>query len=303
MSPINRRKLLQIASLATAASTVGMLSAAVSAAPSPATAQADIVPKMHVVDEGRGFPVLLGHSYLWDSKMWQPQRDALRAHFRLITPDLWGHGRSPAMPAGTGDLRALARQHLDLLDALQIERCHVVGLSVGGMWAAELALMAPDRVEQLILMDTYLGAEPADKQAYYFDLIDQLEVLGRFDPALIKQVAPLFFHPNGTTVPALRQAFEAALAGFESLPLRGSILPLGRLIFGRDDRLAALGQLDAERTLVMCGAHDIPRPPVEARHMAELIGCDFIAIPEAGHIANLENPDFVTQVLLQRLLG
>ncbi len=51
----------------------------------------------------------------------------------------------------------------------------------------------------------------------------------------------------------------------------------------------------------MCGDQDKPRPPGEARDMAELIGCPWVLVPEAGHISNLENPDFVTQALLEFL--
>ena len=54
--------------------------------------------RMSYIDQGQGFPVLLGHSYLWDAEMWQPQIDALSQHFRVIVPELWGHGRSDAPP-------------------------------------------------------------------------------------------------------------------------------------------------------------------------------------------------------------
>ena len=60
----------------------------------------------------------------------------------------------------------------------------------------------------------------------------------------------------------------------------------------------AWANLDAASTLVMCGDQDKPRPPSEAREMAELIGCPCVLVPEAGHISNLENPGFVTQTLL-----
>lgn len=90
--------------------------------------------RMSYIDQGQGFPVLLGHSYLWSAEMWQPQIDALSQHFRVIVPELWGHGGSDAPPAMTIDMHSLVRQHLALLDALDITKCHLVGLSVGGMW-------------------------------------------------------------------------------------------------------------------------------------------------------------------------
>ena len=49
---------------------------------------------------------------------------------------------------------------------------------------------------------------------------------------------------------------------------------------------------------MVCGDQDIPRPPAEAKEMAGLIGCQHVLVPEAGHISNLENPEFVTETLL-----
>jgi pimeloyl-ACP methyl ester carboxylesterase len=72
---------------------------------------------------------------------------------------------------------------------------------------------------------------------------------------------------------------------------------MGRITFGRDDLLLRLSELNAATTLVMCGDQDKPRPPSEAREMAELIGCPWVLVSDAGHISNLENPQFVTEVL------
>lgn len=49
---------------------------------------------LHYLDVGSGFPLLLGHSYLFDLNMWAPQFEALAKRYRLIVPDLWGHGDS-----------------------------------------------------------------------------------------------------------------------------------------------------------------------------------------------------------------
>ncbi|AOD16571.1 alpha/beta fold hydrolase [Xanthomonas fragariae] len=261
---------------------------------------------LHYMQHGQGFPVLLGHSYLWDAAMWEPQIQALSPHYQVIVPELWGHGQSAALPADTRQVGDLAWQMLTFLDALELPQCAVVGLSVGGMWGAELALLAPERVRSLVLMDTFLGAEPQATRTRYFGLLDAIEAAGQVTPALIDAIVPIFFRPGIDLNSALPSAFAQRLAAMSAEQLRASVVPLGRLIFGRDDRLEALSALDPARTFLLGGEYDIPRPPEELWMMAEVIGCDYEPVPDAGHIAPLENPAFVNAQLLcwlQRTVG
>jgi|GEM_PF-719891 len=210
---------------------------------------------LHYLDHGAGFPVLLGHSYLWDATMWAPQVDALSRRYRVIVPDLWGHGESGALPDGTHTLDDLAAHASALLDALEIERCAIVGLSVGGMWGARLALREPQHVRSLVVMDASLEAEPDATRTRYFAMLDA--------------IVPLFFRPDVNLDDPVPTAFRDALANLPADRLRQSIAPLGRLIFGRPDTLATLAELDAQRTLLMCGAGDMARPPSENREDGE----------------------------------
>ncbi|NVZ29066.1 alpha/beta fold hydrolase [Pseudomonas gingeri] len=253
---------------------------------------------LHYLDQGAGEVVVLGSSYLWDSAMWAPQIAVLARHYRVIVPELWGHGQSGALPESTRSLDDLANQTLALLDHLDIQRFSLVGLSVGGMWGARLALAAPQRIRGLVLMDTYAGAEPEATRQYYFSMLKTIEDAGSIPPPLLDAIVPIFFKAGVDPEASFYQTFRSSLTTYSSERLRNSIVPLGRLIFGRDDRLAALAALDAGTTLVMCGEQDKPRPPSEAREMAELIGCPYIGIPEAGHISSIENPEFVNQALL-----
>ncbi|HEY3597550.1 MAG TPA: alpha/beta fold hydrolase [Paraburkholderia sp.] len=253
---------------------------------------------LHYQTHGTGFPVLLGHSYLWDSSMWTPQIDALSRDYQVIVPDLWGHGQSGRLPENTRTLGDLATQTSLFLDALGIGQCAVVGLSVGGMWGSELALREPERVKALVLMDTDRGAEPEATLTQYSQMFDAIESIGTIPAPMIDAIVPLFFRRGATLDGEVHAGFRKALAAFSADPLRQSIVPLGRLIFGRTDALASLAGLDASRTLLMCGELDIPRPPTEMARMAEVIGCQQRVVPNAGHISNLENPSFVNDALL-----
>lgn len=252
---------------------------------------------LNVLDVGAGPAVLLGSSFLWDAEMWRPQIEALSSRFRLIVPELWGHGGSGPLPVGVRDLRDLARQHLELLDRLGVEKCAIVGLSVGGMWGAELALMAPERVSALVLMDTSLAAEPEATRTRYFAMLGAIEALGALPDPVREAAAPLFFSPQvKSRRPELLAAFDAKLRAWDRQRLVDSVAPLGRLIFGRRDALDDLASLSMP-TLVMTGADDVARTLAEGRDMAERIGCPFQEIPDAGHISTLEAPQFVNQAL------
>jgi pimeloyl-ACP methyl ester carboxylesterase len=166
------------------------------------------------------------------------------------------------------------------------------------MWGARLALQAPERINSLILMDTYLGAEPEATRQYYFSLFKMIEDAGAIPEPLLDVIAPIFFRPDIDRESALYQDFRTSLRAFSRERLLQSVVPLGQLIFSRDDVLEQLPRLDADTTLVMCGEQDKPRPPVESKEMAELIGCALTLIPDAGHISSRENPDFVNEALL-----
>ncbi|AUI07493.1 MULTISPECIES: alpha/beta fold hydrolase [Stenotrophomonas] len=245
-------------------------------------------------DIGTGFPIVLGGSYLWGRDMWAPQIEVLSRHYRLILPELPGHDNDLPLSAAFTTPACLAREVGRLLDALDIRQYAVAGLSVGGMWAAELALQRPEQVRSLILMDTYLGAEPEASRQRYFGMLDRIEQLGCIPEAMAEQIVPLFFRPGIAIDDPIRLLFRQRLLSWPRERLLNAVVPLGRLIFGRPDRLGALKDLERETTLILNGEQDLPRPLSEAQQMARVIGCRLQSIPGSGHISTLENPAFTS---------
>lgn len=246
--------------------------------------------QMRVTDMGAGDTVLLGHSFLWDAQMWRPQIGSLAARYRIIAPDLWGHGGSGPLPPGT-TMRDLAEHHLALMDRLGIKRFAVIGLSVGAMWAAELALMAPERVAGVALVNSALTPEPEATLARYTAMLATVEKAASVPDQIADAVVPLFFSPaQEQRAPHLLSDFRARLLGWNSDRLVDSVVPLGRMIFGRADRLAAVEALRMPRLVIASGA-DRSRSVLEGDAMAAAMDAPFIALPDAGHIAALEEPD------------
>jgi pimeloyl-ACP methyl ester carboxylesterase len=128
--------------------------------PAPARAASGLAEvngtRLHYETKGRGPVVVLIHGGLVDSRQWDDQMTPLSQKFRVVRYDLRGYGRSEA-PSGTfshiDDLHAL-------LDFLGVERASVVGLSLGGVVAADFALEYPQRVERLVLCGAGLRGDP-----------------------------------------------------------------------------------------------------------------------------------------------
>src|SRR5215475_5055872 len=99
---------------------------------------------LHYSEQGQGLPVVLLHGYPLSSAIWQTQQNGLSDHYRVITPDLRGHGQSPA-PDGVYEMETMARDVLSLLDSLQVEKAAIMGHSMGGYVTFALWRLAPER--------------------------------------------------------------------------------------------------------------------------------------------------------------
>lgn len=100
-----------------------------------------------------GPAVVLSHALGSDHTIWAQQLEALGARFRVLSYDTRGHGRSEA-PPGEYTIERLGRDVIALLDALDIERAHICGVSLGGLTAQWLGAHRPDRVGRLVLANT-----------------------------------------------------------------------------------------------------------------------------------------------------
>jgi len=116
--------------------------------------------ELHYVERGSGRPLLLVPGIPAIASDWAPLAERLARSRRVIAYDNRGSGASGVTPAPYSCVQ-LAADAVALLDALEIERADVFGMSLGGMIAQELALGWPDRVERLVLGCTHCGLEHA----------------------------------------------------------------------------------------------------------------------------------------------
>jgi pimeloyl-ACP methyl ester carboxylesterase len=254
--------------------------------------------------------VVLVHGWTCRIAVWHYQIRDLRDEFRVVAYDQRGHGRSQAPAAGGYTAQALADDLHAVIEACvpQGEQCLVAGHSMGGMTIVSWAGTRPEHVRSHLaaaaLISTGMG-----------DLTRQTLILNppwasRLHDALAPRIAGLTLPvPQRSTplshravryIALSRSASPATVAFTERMvsetpaPARGGF---GRIFHELDlyDSLAHLGV----PTTVIVGENDRLTPSWHARRMAELLPdvVDVVEIPEIGHMAPLEAPAQVTQVL------
>lgn len=254
--------------------------------------------QMSYIDVGAGDTVVLAHDYLCDAEMWRAQIDALSKHYRVIIPELWGHGNSGRIPWGTKDLGDIAYHHLILLDHLGVRDFALIGLSAGGMWAAELALMVPQQVTALALLDSYVGPERTEERERYLSVLAELKSRRALSDHDADAIVPWFFSPEAIRLnPLLAQDFKARLLEPKNDRIIDTLVAIGRIILNRRDALPDLASVTVP-AMVLTGQHDHSHPPEEGWMMARALSCMYIELRGAGHLSSIEAPDDVTRHLL-----
>jgi 3-oxoadipate enol-lactonase len=234
-------------------------------------------------DAGEGPALVLLHGHPFDRRMWAPQLRSLSAGFRVLAPDLPGYGGSPPhrRKVTMGELADAVRQ---LMDALDVTRAIVVGLSMGGLVAMELGLRAPDRVDGVVLAASTAAPVTPTEAAQRRKTADRLERDGMLDLAL--EMAARLFGPAARQNPDI---VEPVLSMMLHTPPAGAAAALrGRA--ERPDYRALLPGLRVP-ALVVAGDHDAYADEgVVAELVAALPDPDVVRLPGTGHLPNLEAP-------------
>lgn len=253
--------------------------------------------QIHLHEFGAGPPVLMLHGGgpgASGLSNYARNIDALASRFRVLVPDLPGYGGSSKGVNSEDPFGDLAAAMLALLDALGIDRAHVVGNSLGGACALRMALEQPGCVDRLVLMGPggigISQAAPTEGLkrllGYYAGEGPTLEKLRTFI------CEDLVF--DGSRIPeaVLRERFEASIDPevLASLPLRApkDLEAFRRLDFLLDPRLPAL----AHRTLVLWGTADRVNPATGAMALqARMPACDAYLFSRTGHWVQWERAD------------
>jgi pimeloyl-ACP methyl ester carboxylesterase len=243
-------------------------------------------------ERGSGFPVLLVMGLGYGRWGWEPLVGPLAEAYRVVWYDNRGIGESDK-PAGPYTAAQLAEDAVQVLDERGIERAHVVGTSLGGMVAQELALAHPERVEKLALLCTTAGGADA------FPMPEQTVQLFAEAPSLAPEVALRRFVENAvaTRGPVVDELYARRLAnppdpaGWQAQAAAGAA-------FDGSKRAVAIRQ----ETLVLTGDADNVIDARNSQLLAERIpNARLQVFPGTGHLFFWERPAEVAAALAEFL--
>jgi 3-oxoadipate enol-lactonase len=229
--------------------------------------------------------LILSHSLACSTRMWDPQVAAFRDRYCILNYDMRGHGKSAA-PAGPYTLEMLADDVLGLMKHLGIERAKYVGLSIGGMIGQHLALKEPQRFEKMVLADTGHTQTPETLKQWEERLrIAQTQGM----KPLVAGTMERWFTPAFREKPEAKKIAEL----IANTPVNGYV-GCGQAIM----KLNTTARLKDIKLPVLAITGESDAAAAGTRYIGEHIpGAKFVNIPQASHIANIEQPEKFNQAL------
>lgn len=240
-----------------------------------------------------GPALLLAHGFFMDESMFDPMRESLAAAgINLVTVDARCHGRTQSPDGEPFSYWDLAADGLAVLDELGIERAVIGGMSQGGYSALRMALLAPERVQGLALIDTEATACTPAELAYYREFFERWTGEEPMAP-LVAELAPQLI---GGADPRQWRAWTSRWYSSD----RKAIMPAARCLMDRRSVLHRLSEITAP-ALVVRGSHDGNSTSQKSEALtAGLSGADgVVTIPGAGHGAAWTHPEVVAPLLIR----
>ncbi|HEU5036654.1 MAG TPA: alpha/beta fold hydrolase [Nocardioides sp.] len=238
-----------------------------------------------------GSPVVLVHALGLDWRMWEPVMTRLAAGRAVYAYDLRGHGSASEAPHPS-TMDDLAADLFDVMDALGLQRAHVVGLSYGGGVVQTAATLAPERFESMTLMaTTNVAFEAFEGRARS---IEQDGMAAQVAPSLVRWFTSDALAVNDWGVRYARDCVLRGEPGHAAAAWRSfaTIDVAGKLAGFRAPTFVLAGELDASTT-----------PEVMSRIANDIPGARYAEMPGTPHMPTLEQPDLVVNALEDFLTG
>jgi pimeloyl-ACP methyl ester carboxylesterase len=242
-------------------------------------------------DEGSGEPLLLVHGFAEDGAVWSDVASMLAGSCRLLIPDLPGSGRSGLL-AGKTSMESLAMALRDLLDAAGIDKCVLIGHSMGGYITLAFAELYPERVRAFGFFHSTAYADTDEKRT---NRRKSIEFIGQHGAApYIRQSTPNLFSPvTRESRPSLIEDMVGRYSDFAPESLNAYL----EAMMERPDRTAVLERFKGP-VLFIIGEQDGVVPFDQSLKQAHIPRIAAIhLLPTAGHMGMLEDPDAGSRII------
>jgi YbgC/YbaW family acyl-CoA thioester hydrolase len=245
-------------------------------------------------DQGDGRSILFIHGYPLDRTIWRDQVRGLKG-WRRIAPDLRGLGESDAPDLGYS-MATYAADLSALLEALDVRQVVLCGLSMGGYVAFEMLRTHRDRVSALVLLSTRAESDSVEARKARDLAAAQAREHGA--GAIAESMLPRLLAPGSYQNEALVGAVRSMMANAPVPGIAGALSAMRE----RMDSTSLLPSLRGLPTLILAGESDQLIPLSDAARMHDAIPSSALrVIPNAGHLASMEQPSLTTQVLQEFL--
>lgn len=251
---------------------------------------------LHVSESGQpqGPVMVCWPSLLMDGRMWQAQAEHYGDRYRVLRIDPPGHGRSQALTRGF-TLEECAHSLRQVLDALAVDECVLIGNSWGGMMGGVFAAQYPERLRAAVLMNCTAAAVGHYQRFEFLAMTGLLSRLRRMPRWLVHRAVVAF--AGKTTERTQPEVVEQIRTTVLSADPQSVHWAIRSVVPHRRDRHAQMRDVRCP-VLVVAGDEDRTFPVAETRRMADAIpGSRFVVLRGVGHLAGLEAPARVNQVV------
>jgi 3-oxoadipate enol-lactonase len=259
--------------------------------------------RLRVRSIGHGQALVFWSSLLMDARMWMAQARYFSPRYRVILIDPPGHGDSePLTRAFT--FAECAHSIREVLDAMDIEQCHFVGNSWGGMIGGTFTALYPSRIGAAVLMNCTASPAGVRHRIEFPLLASIIRLLGGFRLGMVGTATRAFVGP--TTERQRPQVIAHIHQALKACNVDSIAWAVDSVVPKRPDQRALLSTIRTP-VLVVAGKEDRTFAVKETQAMAQVIpGAEFVAMERTAHLAALENPDEVNGLIegfLNKLSG
>lgn len=243
---------------------------------------------------GDGLPVLLLHGLGSRAEDWAFQLPVLGQHYRVVAVDLRGHGNS-SKPHGPYTVLMMATDVVRLLDSLDIDAVHIIGLSMGGMIAFQLAVDHPERVRSLVIVNSS-PALVARTPGEWLRIRQRLVLAQLFGPARTGRFLSRRLFPKPE-----QEFMRAQLIERWATNDRDAYLASMRAIIGWSvlDRISTISC----PVLVIAGDRDYLPVDYKQEYTSRIAGARLVVIEDSGHATPIDQADAFNAWVLEFLSG